>query len=664
MVAIVAIAALASLIALMASRAPGSRDAVTAIDNSFYDAAFKLRPMERLADSPVVVLEIDQASLDLVDQHSDRTWPWPRGLYGMAASKLEKLGAKAIVLDMLMSEKSAYGSDDDARLAELIDGLRIPLVMGVRGLNVGFIAPVTKPIPLGDTAIHTERTYRQYRPTTERGDSLALAGIKAAGYASRIANDAPFRLHYYGPHRDADGRAPFPAHAIGNLIVQVIVEHGDDTVPPEDQFDPAIVRDKIVIIGSLAAGLHDLKRTPVSEDYPGVEVHATAMLNMIRGQHVNPIGAEWVTILSALGAFWVASGVILMRAAWLKIGCIALVILGFVFVSGWLMQRNSMRWLPPTEPLLAAIVATVGSLLWVYKIEDARARALLKAIGQCISPQVARELAEDPSGLTVGGRRMELTILFTDLEGFTDLTERLQEGIEPVLNLYLAEMSKQAFDRNGTIDKYIGDAMMVFWNAPLAQSQHAKQACETALALVEHERKIAPKLAALGATNSRTRIGIHTGPVIVGFFGSRERLTYTAVGDSVNLAARLEPSNKIYGTQILVSGDTVDACGESMLFRPVDRLRVYGRREPVGVYELLGPREGATADQLWLVEQSRQAAQACLARDWVACLAMMDAVLAKFPQDGPARVWQARVSSYLKNSPDADWDGVWEQTTK
>jgi adenylate cyclase len=250
------------------------------------------------------------------------------------------------------------------------------------------------------------------------------------------------------------------------------------------------------------------------------------------------------------------------------------------------------------------------------------------------------------------------------MQGFTDLTERLQERIEPVLNHYLAEMSRQAFERNGTIDKYIGDAMMVFWNAPLSQQDHAHIACETALALVDHEARIKPALATLGCDKCFTRIGIHTGPVIVGFFGSKERLTYTAVGDSVNLAARLEPSNKIYGTQILVSRDTMQAAGESMLFRPVDRLRVYGRKEPVGVYELVCERSRATPDQLWLAEQSEAAGRAYLSRDWDGCLRIVEKILARFPDDGPAKMWRSRIEAYRTSPPPVEWDGVWEQTSK
>ncbi len=658
------IATSATLAAFVAARMPGLRDWVTAIDNSYYDAVYRLRPAGHVADSPVVVLGIDQQSLDEVAATTTFTWPWPRGYWAFVAEKLHKMGARAMVLDMLLSERGPYGIDDEEALASGLDRLEMPFVSGVVGVNGKFSPPVTKPVILGDTGIDLERVYRKYRVTTARGDSLALAGVKAAGYTPKLDPFTPFRLHFYGPHRDDSGRAPFPAYSVGSLITQIAFERDGTPLPIEKQFDPALVKGKIVIIGPLAGALHDMKRTPVSEDYPGVEVHATAMINLIRGEQVRPVPIVWIVLISWLSAICITFGVVLYRMTWLKITCIFVVMTGLVLWAGGLMSAEVMWWFPPTTPLVTAMLATVGSLLWVYKIEDARARALLKVLSQCISPEVASDLAADPTPLAVGGQKRDMSILFTDLQGFTDLTERLQEGIEPVLNLYLAEMSQQAFDRRGTIDKYIGDAMMVFWNAPLTQPDHARIACETALALVAHEKRIAPQMAELGANHVFTRIGIHTGPVVVGFFGSKDRLTYTAVGDSVNLAARLEPANKGYGTQIMVSEDTMKACQDTMLFRPLDRLRVYGRKAPVGIYELIAGKTEATEDQRWIAKKSDEAGQLYLTRHWPACLTVIEQILQRFPHDPPSAVWRERVELYMKNPPPADWDGVWELTSK
>jgi adenylate cyclase len=667
LVAIPAIAIISAFLAMILVRAAGSKDVFSTVDNSFYDAAYRLRTPVKLDDSEVVVLAIDQRSLEQVAQATNFSWPWPRGYWGFVAQKLESMGAKVVALDLLLSERSAYDADDDQEMAEALDKLKSTRFVGaVMGETGRFVPPVNNSVPLGDAGINVdqERTYRRYMPVTRRGDSLALLAIRSAGRTSAIDVNQPFRLHYYGPHRTADGEAPFPVYSIGPLITEIAFDRSPNPLPPEKRFDPERVRGKIVFIGPLAPALSDIKRTPVSDAYPGVEIHATAALNMIRNQQVTPVAAAWVTTLSFLGALVVSGGIVLNRAAWLKLGYVSVVVVGLVAISAVLMQRDTIRWLPPVEPLLGALLASVGALVWVFRIEDARARALLRVLSQCISPDVARDLDRDPTPLTTGGQRRELSILFTDLNGFTSMTERLREGIEPVLNLYLAEMSAQVLLRNGTIDKYIGDAMMLFWNAPLPQPDHAILACETALALVAHEKRIAPDLAKLGADKIFTRIGIHTGPAVVGFFGSKDRLTYTAVGDSVNLAARLEPINKEYGTQVLVSQDTVSACSEKFLFRPVGRLRVYGRSEPAGVYELMSRMGDATDDQRWLAEASTQAAGAYLDKRFEDCLVILDEVLTRFPDDAPSRLWQGRVADCIKNAPEGIWDGVWEQKSK
>jgi adenylate cyclase len=352
----------------------------------------------------------------------------------------------------------------------------------------------------------------------------------------------------------------------------------------------------------------------------------------------------------------VSGGVVLGRSAIWKGATVFAGAVVLIVVAIAPMRLGNMHWLAPAVPALGIAIATVCGLIWTYRIEDARARFLLKALGQCISRDVAETLAINPSQLAVGGQRREISVLFSDIQGFTDLTERLREGIEPVLNYYLAEMSHIAFAEDGTIDKFIGDAMMVFWNAPLDQRDHAVRACRTALAIARHEHEIAPNLAAMGATNIRTRIGINTGPVVVGFFGSVERLSYTAIGDAVNLSARLEPANKLYGTQILVSESTQRLAEGVMCFRPIDRLRVYGKTEPAAVYELLGECSDPRLQDL--SAGFTRAMAAYYRRDWDAAEGILHELSSRFPGDEPTAALMTRILSYRADPPPPDWDGV------
>ncbi len=663
--AIVAIAAVSVLIAYLCSITPGVSTAIKKIDDAAYDAAYRLRKPIARDDSPVVLLEVDDQSLKTVDALADYRWPWPRGLWGLVAQKLEEKGAKAIVFDLLFSETSAYKKDDDIDFAEKLSALKIPVVIGVAGKEGRFVPPTTKPV-LADTDVLTSAVGREYRLITQRSDSLALAAVRSIGL--EIKHDFPpiYRPHYYGPHRFISPRmndnleSPIPAYSAGSIAIEAI----DDSV--KNAWSRDIFKDKIVVIGATAAALHDLKSSPWSDKYPGVEIQATAMLNLLRGDQVHLVPSWLLTMIGLAGSLIIAIGVILFRQSEIKLIAITAAIILLIFMTIYLMQQPAMHWLAIAQPMLAMILTSIGALVWTYRIEDAHSRFLLKALSQCISPDVAKELAANPSRLAVGGKKQMMTVLFSDLEGFTKLAETIGERVEPVLNLYLGEMSQQILDRNGTIDKFIGDAIMAFWNAPIAQPDHARLACESALAIIRRENELAPRLAELGAGTHRmfTRIGINTGEPVVGFYGSTQRLSYTAVGDTVNLAARLEPINKLYKTQIVVSRETAHACGDSMLFRPIDRVKVVGRTEPVGLYELLCARNDATVDQLWLAEQSALAAEAYLSRNWQHCRALVDKILGRYPNDGPALVWKVRVESYIASPPAEDWDGVFEAKSK
>lgn len=646
------------------SQVPGIDAWVQTIDGAFYDAVYRLRSPEQVTDSPVVILEIDDRSLKQVADATTFSWPWPRGYYGLAARKLEEKGARVVVLDLILSERSAEGEEDDLAMAGFLDGLTRTRFVGAVVGSGRFVPPVTRPVRLADVQVDPTGTYREYTPRTPFGDSLALAAIKESGLKTRLEVDRPFRLRYYGPHRDETGRAPFPVYSIGTLINEIAFEQAGIPLPVEKRVPETLIRDKIVLVGAVAAGLMDLKNTPVSDRYPGVEVHATAILNLLKGHRVIPVEG-WIRFLVIwLGSLGIVWGVVGWKPVWSKLLITSGVISVGLGVSAILMQLQTMKWFAPTVPVSAWVLSSLGAWGWVYRVEDARARVLLKILHQCISPAVANQLSSDPNLLTVGGQRREVTLLFSDMQGFTDLTERLGERIEPVLNHYLSEMSHQVLLRDGTIDKYIGDALMVFWGAPLVQSDHAIRACHTALSMIRQEQQMRETLVQLGCERCRTRIGIHTGEVIVGFFGSQERLSYTAVGDSVNLAARLEPLNKQYGTQILVSSSTRQACGKDLIFRPVDRVRVYGKQQAVDVYELMSDTESMTNELLWKQRQSESAWQAYQQRDWKSCEKICLEILQRFSTDGPSRIWMDRAKRYQQQPPHADWDGVWELAEK
>jgi len=655
-VAVAVIAAVATGIAAVATHVSPLNAATGAIDDAFYDAVYKLRNPEVRDNAPVTLIEVDDASLNEVDKVLQRGWPWPRDGWGYLVQYLDQFHPKAIVFDLLFNQRSAMGVDDDKAFADLLNSAKTPIVFAFGGGSRTFTPPTKSPPLMGDSDVTVGKVYREYLPTTPNGDSLALAALKAAKQSPALPEAPPFRLRYHGPHRLTDGKSIYPSLKASSVIFNAV------GVPNAPKIDPKLFENRYVIIGAIAEGTYDLKSAPTAARYPGVEVHATAIDNLVSGDQVKPVS---LIALSALcGALLAAFSTIIAPQAWLKALIPILVVVGLLAASANGMLKAQMHWLPPTEPTLAIALATLGGLIWSYRLEDARARFLLKALSRSVSPVIAQQLSADPSRLAVGGQQREMSVLFSDLAGFTDLTERLGERIEPVLNTYLAEMSGRVFQQDGTIDKFIGDAMMVFWNAPIDQADHAIRACRAALAIAAHEKAIAPQLAELGAANLHTRIGIHTGPVVVGFFGSAERLSYTAIGDSVNLAARLEPANKIYHTQICVSEATATLARGEMLFRPVDRLRVYGRQAAIDVFELIAEAKTATTDQRWLAEMTAVAYADYLSQQWSTARASLLEILNRHPDDGPARVLLDRVTTFEQSPPPPEWDGVFTARSK
>lgn len=635
---------------------------VHTVDRAFYDWFFRLRPPEPQQDGPVAIVAIDARSLVEVDEAIRFGWPWPRDGWPMMARYLQDAGARAVVFDLLFMERSAQGEHDDEAFAEGMNGLTVPLAFARVAKEDGSWGPfkpqVTRPVEFGAVDVSVGG-YRQYAPTVYGRPSLALAALSAAGVEPRLPTDRPFGVRYYGPHRDAADRATIPTYMASRVLFAE--EKGDD---PQWGIKPEQFKDKIVLIGPLAEGLSDLKVTPMGGGYPGVEFHATAISNLIRGEQVLSVPWALLAVVTLAAAGVAATAAVVVRTAALKVLAGALAAPAVVGLAWLLFRGETIRFLPPAAPLLATVLATTGGVGWSYFGEQRRARFLLRALEQCVSPAVAAELERDPSRLTVGGRQLNMTVMFTDLAGFTSLTEELKERIEPALNYYLGEMTDQILARDGTVDKYIGDAIMTFWNAPLDQPEHARDACDAALAIQRREREVKPQLEALGMRNTVTRIGINSGSMFVGFTGSKKKLNYTVIGDSVNLAARLEPANKLYHTQILVAESTVVLCRDRFLFRRVDLLRVKGKNQPIGVYELMG--EGSLRDgpQGELARRFEEALEQYRRQRWDEAEAILLELAGRFADDGPTETLLGRIAEFRKSPPPPEWDGVYVATSK
>jgi len=282
-----------------------------------------------------------------------------------------------------------------------------------------------------------------------------------------------------------------------------------------------------------------------------------------------------------------------------------------------------------------------------------------------VNPSVVDELLADPGKLALGGRRVELTVLFSDIEGFTTLAENMSpETLVGLLNEYLSAMSQIIFRTSGTLDKYEGDAIMAFWGAPVPQEDHALRACVTALDMQEAVRRINDTWPAQGKPRIAIRIGLNTGEMIVGNMGATGKFDYTVIGDNVNLASRLEGANKFYGTGIMVSQHTYDQVRASILGRELDRIAVKGRSQAVTTYELLARREAGTEGLERFVEQYHEGLTHYYARSWGLAEEFFRAALELRPGDRPTLIHLERIAEFQRQEPPPTWDGVIELASK
>jgi adenylate cyclase len=636
------IAAAATII----TAALASLGATRRVDDVIYDSLYRLRAPEDKSAGPVVIVAVDDASLEAVGKALHFGWPWPREFWGRIVQYLETCGARAVAIDLLFDEPSNYQSEtgDDDAFAALMNEVNIPVVYAAYRAQPTIAPPIRDPA-LGYSDIpQDEEILRSYQLQAKSVPSLALRTARAVDPSIRGVGS--IRLHYYGPHRREDGKPTFRQISAANVLAAA---RGGEAAA-KSGIDPAMFRDKIVLIGAVARGAYDLKATPLSPQYPGVEYHATAIQNLLANQFVNPLTAPLTSLLAFLAALLSAASLIMLRRLWLKFAGALLPLVGLIVLAAMLFRATQIRWVPLAMPLLAALLAGAGAFLWVYLTEFRQRQFIFRALGQYVSPQVAARIADDPASLSLGGERRHMTVMFSDIEGFTDLGETMEvESLGRLLNSYMDRMSEIVIEHEGTLGKYLGDGIMSFWNAPIAQPHHATLACRAALAMLC--RGDAPGTPAL-----RTRLGISSGPMVVGNMGSSRRFDYTVIGDTVNFASRLESANKHFGTRILVSQGARNQVGEHFILRKVGLLRVKGRRGAEPVYELIGeaPPDEATAGRVRAYERALESFQS---RQWDAAKAVLLEILKQHGDDGPSRVLLARVAAMRITPPAQAWDG-------
>ncbi len=680
-----------------------------------WDARQQLTAQPATEQVPIRLILLDEQSLTWGRSGVELTWPWPLEVYAPIIRFCRLAGAKAIVFDVQFNDFDRFSPLDDRRLAEVAGQFpdfvaavvpgheadaqtRWPKDLGQPGTRVAELEGYLKntnakgitaesvrfPIPplaqsaavLGHILHDGDATARHIIPVIRfdetdipaLGLAAYLAGREAdpeAGGARLLIEQRNLRVDSHSIPLGGDGRALlrfrepteaenghlYPAYSAAAVIQSYLSMASGDT----PKIDPAELKDCYVFFGFSAPALHDNVRTPVTELSPGVEVHATFLDNLLSGGFLRDASGAAVFLFMLLWSIAAAVAVGKTVKA-LKLAAVYAVALPMPAVLGLLLFRGGIAW-PVVAPTLAAGAALIGATVLSLSTEGRQRRFIRRAFGHYLSPAVIERVLADPSQLRLGGERREVTVMFIDLAGFTSIAEKLDaQVLSKRLNDYLTLMSEAILEEEGTLDKYQGDAVMAFWNAPLDQPDHALRACRAALLCLKRISDLGPSWRESTGCEPRIRIGIHTGPCVVGNMGSRQRFDYTVLGDTANLASRLEGVNKVFGTSALVSESTWSHLQDAIAGRAIGRVRVTGRAEPVGVFEPVSLGEAPDGQAH---EAFRQALDHCAAGKLTEALNLFDQIT----DDPVAKAYACKLAQ-IGQSQNPSWDNVWDITHK
>jgi adenylate cyclase len=648
---------------------------------------------------------LDQYSLDW-GKARGWSWPWPRQVYEPVLEFCRRGGAKAVAFDVIFSEPSGLGVEDDAIFGNAIASNQVfvgaVFVGGESGGGTNWPAEIASPavrfsstvpehtasvtlpraaFPIVEVATNAailatvfgnpdrDGVYRRLRPFSlfdgRLVPSLGL-GAYLASSSNRTISLTPFSFTV------GDRAARLPLDAGGNVIlhyrgpsqthktvnVSAVIESElslREGKPPV--IDPSFFNDSYVFFGFTAPGLFDLKSSPVAGVYPGVEVHATFLDNLLAADFMRDAPPWQVALWTVLLAMAAAVAVRLGRSAWQNVLAI-LILLPMPLLLG-LQAYTQGVWLPVIAPFAAVAPALVGALAVNFATEGRQKRFIKGAFKQYLSPVVIEELVLHPERLKLGGETRELSIFFSDLRGFTGISEHLTpQQLTTLLNDYLTAMTDVIYKHGGTVDKYEGDAIIAFWNAPLEQPDHALCAVRAALECQSRLAELRPTFARQVQAELHQRIGLNSGPVVVGNMGSRQRFNYTFLGDAGNLASRLEGINKQFQTSILISESTRRQLGDKLPVREIGRVQVVGRKEAVRVFEPLSDADAATQSDL--LDAFGNALTAYYAGRFKEALALFMEIEARDPV---AATYVQRCRD-LAAIPPAEWNGICIMTEK
>jgi adenylate cyclase len=674
-------------------------DFFSSLDLKLKDVRFRARGSID-PDKRVVIAAIDEKSINELGR-----WPWDRKTIARLVENLNFYGVKTIAFDIIFSEPSNIASDkalSDAlqrnknvilgyffrsegepppkEALMLLEDARIKIVKTTGNvtevpvhsypaveLNIPIIAQSARSsgyfniIPDSDGILRSANILMLY-------DGYVYPSLPLAALRHYMGSEIVLEIANYGVDNLLIGKYRIPCDESGRLTLNYYGKQGIfRTISAVDiikkRLKPDSLKDALIFVGATEIGISDLRATPVDPVLPGIEVHATVVSNalqkrlLIRDGRVIALDIVFIVVFTLI---------LTTLLSFVRRTLFALLLfittLGLYYITNHLAFKYYPLNTSVLFPLISITLSYLGSEAYRNLIEEKQSRFLKKAFSSYVSPDLVGEIIKRPDMLKLGGEKKEITVLFSDIRGFTTLSERLTpESLVSVLNQYLSPMTDIVLKNKGTLDKYIGDAIMAIYNAPLNIEDHAALACKSAIDMLEKLKELNNSFKEKGLPEIDIGVGINTGDVIVGNMGTDMRFDYTAIGDTVNLASRLEGMNKVYKTHIIISEFTVKQLNDlekaDFKVRGLDMIKVKGKDKPVTIYQVSSGMDEA------LIRRFEDALQLYRKQQFKEAKEIFERLESEYG-DKTAGVFAERCTEFIENPPLPDWDGVYVAKTK
>lgn len=691
---------------------------IRSMELSVIDLLYEFRGQNDVSESPIVLVAIsEQSSLEF-----DEKWPWPTHLYARLIRNLNRAGAKAIAIDVIFDKSDIYDPANDTLFANALSRAGNVVLAGnlltesqrafdqvgtIRVESKQLVQPIAmlrdaNPNPWGYVEVERDRDgfLRRYGSIKTHLDQTILPlGMEVLRIALNIPRDSiidlpreirfgdriipkysptTFMINFNGP------RSTFPEFNFSDVVddAEYFTSSEDEEFQVNAFDDPdfgllyqEVFRDKIVIVGATMPELQDFYATPyaASGNMPGYETHANAMQTILSGNAYQRVSNNLLLLVSLFTTALLVAITMYVSAKWALV--FLTVFLTTVFSAAYVSFMD-FRWILEITPFLfPAVLGYVSSVTYTYIAEQREKSRIRNLFGTYVSPELVTRMVESAEEPKLGGEASEITAFFSDIQNFSTFSEQLPpDRLVQLMNEYLSAMTDIVLEEGGTLDKYIGDAIVAFWGAPLAMENHAAKATRASQRIMLKQAELRRKWASEPGWpeivhHMQTRIGLNSGMAITGNMGSSRRFNYTMMGDTVNLAARCESGAKSYGVYTMVTDETRTmalAHGADLVFRTLDKILVKGRSQPVTVCEIVGFVDRVTRARKESIAMFEQGLAAYWTQNWDEAIRLFTASSAgeDHPDSNPSTILLARAHALKLNPPSPDWDGVYMMSTK